>query len=270
MLSAIAGWPRRASLRVRRATPAACRAASRGVTGAIGAAPVVSTKVSATGAPVDSSRACQKRAPVVAPWSRMRRKRPSDTFAPGTSRGPRTTPADIGGGTGLALKVSATRNWVDTSRGSTSPTSMAAVSSGRMKRPRPGMRVSARPRFCTSGSFERESTRPVAMRKRMPRIATSMRKPSEGRPISEPSARGTLMPATSRTSQRMRNVTAMPIRPAPAAHSEVRMIVAASSVPSLRRSRNAPMSAPAMNPKPLAAPSSTTTDWVESATMGAR
>ena len=266
MFSATAGRPSLASLRVRRATPAASSAASRGVAGAMGAEPVVSTNVSATSLPVATSRACQKRAPVAAPWSRMRRKRPSETPAPGTRRGPRTTPADIGGGTGEALNVSEARNWLDTSRRSTSPTSNARSSSGRMKRLMPGMRCSARPRFCTSGSFERDSTRPVTTRKRMPSSATSMRLPRLGAPMSRPSACGKCSPATSRTSQRVPNTTATPTTAAPAAHTEVRSTSRARSVPSLRRSSSAPMSAPATKPKPLAAPSSTTT-WLGSRAM---
>src|SRR5699024_8684403 len=95
-----------ASLRVLRDTNAERRAASAGGTGASGACEVVSTKVSATVRPVSCSRACQKRAPGTEPQSRSKRKRPSDTGAPGTKRGPRTIPADIGGGTGEELNAS--------------------------------------------------------------------------------------------------------------------------------------------------------------------
>ena len=266
MFSATAGRCSLSILRVRRATPAAFSAASRGVAGAIGAAPVVSTNVSATSRPVATSLACQKRAPVVAPWSRIRRKRPSDTPAPGTRRGPRTTPADIGGGTGEALKVSEARNWLDTSRGSASPTSSARSSSGRMKRPSTGMRCRARPRFCTSGSLERDSTRPVTTTNSRPSRTTSMRLPRLGAPMRRPRAWGRCRPATSRSSQRTPKITATPTSAAATAQMEVRSTSLERRVPSLRRSSSAPMSAPATKPKPFAAPSSTTT-WLGSCAM---
>ena len=60
----------------------------------------------------------------------------------------------------------------------------------------------------------------------------------------------------------------MPTIAEPSAQEEVRITEAISSVPSLRRSRNAPITAPAMKPKPLAAASRITTEEVLTAIIG--
>ena len=249
--------PSSESLRVRRETSAELRADCAGVAAAIGAWPVVSTKVSATRRPVSCSRASQKRAPVTDPWSRRRRKRPSDTGAPGTRRGPRTMPADIGGGTGEELKASWPNiGWISAISGAS--TSMASPGS-RIIRDMPGMRRSACARFCTSGRLERLSTRPVAMTKTTPTM-TRWRTMSSG-PIGSGrmrSSRKLSAPATTR-----------PARPAPVAHRVVSVTALPPRLPSFRLSRNAPMTAPATKPKPFAAPRMITTCEVLLATIGA-
>ncbi len=97
-------------------------------------------------------------------------------------------------------------------------------------------------------------------------MATSIRWPRLGAPIRRPMVSGRWTPATSRSSQRTAKITATPTSAAATAHTEVRSTSSALRVPSLRRSSSAPMSAPATKPKPLAAPSSTTT-WFGSCAM---
>ena len=126
-------------------------------------------------------------------------------------------------------------------------------------RRRPGMRPRAPPRVRTSGSGERDSTIPVTTRNTTPDTATRNNAPMEPR---EPNRNSSVAQSTSMA-------TATPTTAAPKAQALVRSTSRPRRCPRTRRSSSAPMMAPAMKPKPLAAASSTTTSWRSEASTGA-